>query len=107
LLVDLADRLKAEAGLHPKGHPDSPWGEDYPAQYTSALDYLEDHRDDKERTFNRLASLIHKIQHEAAMGTPLTTGPGACEWREGFYPEAFTVACSYVRERFERERLAA
>ena len=42
-------------------------------------------------------------QHEAAMGTPLTTGPGTREWREGFYPEAFTAARDYVRERMSAD----
>jgi hypothetical protein len=105
LLSGLVAAIQAERGLHPAGHPDCQWGDDYPAQYVRALDYVANDGNDERRTFDRLASLTRKVEHEAANGRPLTTGPGGCEWREGFFPEAFIAARAYVREQMDkRER---
>ena len=119
LLADLVGRLKLDArhGLFPKGHSDCPWGDNwperyYPVQYTGALHYLDgDSKGDEQKAFSRLSSLVHKIEHDAIMGTPLQTGrPSGHEWAEGSFPAAFLAAREYLRkemERQERELLAA
>jgi hypothetical protein len=71
LLADLVDRLKAEPGLHPKEHPDCQWGEDYPHEYYTALDYVQDGDRDDQKAISRLSSLLYKIDSEAKRGTPL------------------------------------
>jgi hypothetical protein len=50
-----------------------------------------------------LSHLVRKIEHEDVIGRPLTTAAGGCGWREGFYPEAFTAARDYVRERMSAD----
>jgi len=119
LLADLVDRLNLDVGhgLFPKGHPDCLWGDArpehyYPAQYTSALHYLDGHsKGDERKAFSRLSDLVWKIESEAMRGTPLQTNrPSGREWAEGSFPEAFLTAREYVRkemERQERELLAA
>jgi putative DNA primase/helicase len=110
LLADLVDRLKLDAGhgLFPKGHSYCPWGDNwpehyYPAQFTSAIDYLDgDRKGDEQKAFSRLSSLVHKIEHEAIMGTPLQTDrPSGLEWAEGSFPSAFLTAREYVRQQME------
>jgi hypothetical protein len=57
-----------------------------------ALDYVANDGNDEQRALERISCLVHKIEHEAAMGRPLTTGPDGIEWRDGSYPEAFIAA---------------
>jgi hypothetical protein len=94
-------RLKADTGLHPKGHPDCPWGEHYPFQYFTALDFLETDANDEERAFATLVRLLHKIEAEAARGTPLQAN--GREWREGSYPPEYEAARTYVREQMGKQ----
>jgi hypothetical protein len=91
-LSALLTAIQGTKGLHPAGHPDCVWGEEYPAQHMRALDYVANDGNDEQRALSILSRLVHKIQHCAVMGRPLTTGPGALEWRDGSYPEAFTAA---------------
>jgi hypothetical protein len=109
LLSKLLTAIQGAEGLHPAGHPDCVWGDDYPAQHMRALDYVANDGNDEQRALECLSRLVRKIEHEDAMGRPLTTGAGGCEWRKGFYPEALTAARAYVREQWakrERELLA-
>jgi hypothetical protein len=106
-LTSLANVLSAEArdGLNPQGHPDCQWGEEYPAQYMDALDYLsEDYpaelRNEK-GAFEHLCDLLYKIESEAALGRPLVGIHG--EWSEGSYPPEYHAARAYVNEQFAKQ----
>ena len=116
LLADLLKKCKAETanGLHPRGHPDCPWGDNwpenyYPNQYTTALDCLANDRND-EQAEGHLRDLVHKIEADAGRGTPLITGTDnnpLSIWIEGSYPPEVEAARLYVRELMVKEERAA
>jgi hypothetical protein len=96
LLADLANVIRSAAheGLHPRGHPDCRWATDlncaweqyYPAEWTSALDYLAPDyglERSEERAFERLSRLTYKIECEANRGTPLMSNHR--EWQRALH----------------------
>jgi hypothetical protein len=103
LLADLVAVIQAAKGLHPAGHPDCQWNEEYPSEYSGALDYLDDWQPDDGEAFVKLARLVYEIESEAERGTPLQSkGQYAQQWRDPFWPAAFKAARAYVREESER-----
>jgi hypothetical protein len=108
-------QLEAKDGLHPAGHSDCPWGENYPEQYTSALDYLRHSwrarsvlPPDKEKGFQCLRLLLHKIESEAKSGRPLCSPIRA--WCDDGYPPEYHAAKAHVAEKmaqWERELMSA
>ena len=106
LLVDLAACIQVETrdGLTPKGHPDCEWATDlnvpweqfYPAEWTGVLDYLEG-RPNEEQAVAHLCALLHKIECQAARGTPLISNYR--EWHNGGYPSEFETARAYVQDK--------
>jgi len=105
LLPDLVSRIGAD-GAFPKGHLDCVWGDDYPHEYTSAMDYLDSGNRNEAKDFDRLSGLTYKIDCEAGRGQPLLTADGALvtDWPE------YRAALAYVNEqmaKLERDLLAA
>jgi hypothetical protein len=104
LLIDLVARVDTQAklGLHPKGHPDCPWHERYPAEYRAAKNYVVRRKYDEKQALERLARLVRKIEAAALRGTPLEQA-NAREWDEGSYPAAFLAARDFIQKQAEKE----
>jgi hypothetical protein len=114
LLVDLLDIMEPEVktGLSPNARPDLHWGHDpegryYPAEYTSACNYVGHSRPNGQEAFEKLSALLWKIEAEVARETPLRSNVRG--WEADTFPKEYLVARSYVDEemaRWEQEVLA-
>jgi len=113
ILTSLIGRIRAEGNLHPKGHPDCPWGEHYPAEYTAALNFLSppalegqyDQEDIKrlysdQKAHEKLSRLMFKIEAEDKRGTPLQSNRRV--WSGGGFPAEYHAAQAYLADQAKR-----